>query len=189
LKKSWRENRLKRIETKDITMAKDSKDPTDLLPDTLTQRIGVLNRREVEARILSPMISALGDRFGREEVLDIIKDTIVKIAKEQGDDLAQVMGGCGSSEFLASLEYWKKDGALAIEVLNDQEGHLDFNVIRCRYAEMYRALGIPELGSMLSCNRDFALIEGFNQAAQLQRTQTIMQGAPHCDFRYVFPDE
>ena len=170
-------------------MAKDSKGPTDQLPDTLTQRIGVLNRREVEARILAPMIDALGERFGREEVLEIIKDSIIKIAKEQGYDLAQAMGGCSNREFQASLEFWKKDGALEIEILNDQEGHLDFNVTRCRYAEMYRALGIPELGSMLSCNRDYALIEGFNQAVQLQRTQTIMQGASYCDFRYVFPDE
>ena len=169
-------------------MAKGSKDPKDLLPDTLTQRIGVLNRREVEARILSPMMDALGERFGREEVLEIVRDTIVKIAQEQGDDLAQAMGGCGGQEFLASLQFWKKDGALEIEILNDQDGHLDFNVTRCRYAELYRALGIPELGSMLSCNRDYALIEGFSQEAQLVRTQTIMQGAPHCDFRYVFPD-
>jgi hypothetical protein len=167
-------------------MANDS---SDLLPDTLTQRIGVLNRREVEARILSPMIDALGARFGREEVLEIVKDTIVKIAKEQGEDLAQAMGGCGSSAFLASLAYWKKDGALEIEILNDQGGRLDFNVTRCRYAEMYRALGIPELGSIFSCNRDYALIDGFNHEARLDRTQTIMQGAPHCDFRYLFPDE
>ena len=66
---------------------------------------------------------------------------------------------------------------------------LDFNVTRCRYAEMYRALGIPELGSMLSCNRDYALIDGFNQEAVLNRTQTIMEDASHCDFRYVFPDD
>ena len=169
-------------------MVKDPEISNEFLPDTLTQRIGVLNRREVEARILSPMIDALGERFGRDQVLEIVKDTIVKIAQEQGEDLAQAMDGCGSSAFLASLEYWKKDGALEIEVLNDQDGHLDFNVTRCRYAEMYRALGIPELGSMLSCNRDYALIEGFNQAAKLERTQTIMDGASHCDFRYVFPD-
>ena len=52
---------------------------------------------------------------------------------------------------------------------------------------MYRALGIPELGAVLSCNRDAALIEGFNPAIRLTRTQTIMQGAPCCDFRYAGP--
>jgi hypothetical protein len=49
---------------------------------------------------------------------------------------------------------------------------------------MYRALGIPELGAFLSCDRDGALIEGFNPGVQLERTQTLMQGASHCDFRY-----
>jgi hypothetical protein len=49
---------------------------------------------------------------------------------------------------------------------------------------MYRALGIPELGSVLSCGRDFALGEGFNPNLTLTRTQTIMEGAPFCDFRY-----
>jgi hypothetical protein len=37
---------------------------------------------------------------------------------------------------------------------------------------------------ILSCNRDYALIEGFNADIALTRTQTIMQGASHCDFRY-----
>jgi len=167
-------------------MMKNSKAPKDVLPDTLTQRIGVLTRREVEARILSPLMDALSERFGRDEVVDIIKDTIIEIAQQQGIELAQAMGGCGIGEFIDSLEYWKKDGALALDFLEQREGRLDFNVTRCRYAEMYRALGIPELGSVLSCNRDFALIEGFNKAAQLTRTQTIMDGASHCDFRFVF---
>jgi hypothetical protein len=53
---------------------------------------------------------------------------------------------------------------------------------------MYRALGIPELGALLSCNRDFALIKGFNKDAELKRTQTIMEGAPYCDFHFIFED-
>ena len=156
-------------------------------PDTLTQRIGVLTRREVEARILSPMIEALGERFGRDEVVEIVKETVIKIAQEQGRDLADAMGGCGSVHFLDSLQYWTQDDALRIELLEHTDEKLDFNVTRCRYAEMYRALGIPELGAVFSCNRDFALIDGFNEEASLTRTQTIMQGAEYCNFRYEFP--
>jgi hypothetical protein len=47
-----------------------------------------------------------------------------------------------------------------------------------------RSMGVPELGAVLSCNRDAALIEGFNPDITLTRTQTTMQGAPCCDFRY-----
>jgi hypothetical protein len=50
---------------------------------------------------------------------------------------------------------------------------------------MYRSLGIAEVGALLSCNRDFSLVEGFNPDIALTRTQTIMQGASHCDFRFV----
>ena len=70
-----------------------------LPPDTLTQRIGVLTRREVEARILAPMIEALGERFGREEVIEIVTETVIKIAQEQGQALAQTMGGNSSDSF------------------------------------------------------------------------------------------
>ena len=66
---------------------------------------------------------------------------------------------------------------------------LAFNVTRCRYAEMYQALSIPELGAALSCNRDIALIQGFNPAVKLTRSQTLMGGAAFCDFRYELKQE
>ena len=156
-------------------------------PDTLTTQIGVLTRREVEARILKPIIEALCAEFDREQVLTIVRNTIVRIAQEQGAELAQMMGGCTAAHFLNSLQYWTKDNALEIDLLENTAEKLSFNVTRCRYAEMYRALGLGDLGATLSCNRDFALIDGFNPDATLTRTQTIMQGAPHCNFRYTFP--
>jgi hypothetical protein len=157
------------------------------LPDTLTQRIGVLARREVEARILAPVIEALGEKYGRDEIIATVRDTIIRIAQEQGAELAQTMAGSSSQQLMDSLQFWTKDKALEIEVLEQSDEKLSFNVTRCRYAEMYRALGIPELGAVFSCNRDFALIDGFNNEATLSRTQTIMQGAAHCNFRYTFP--
>ena len=59
-----------------------------------------------------------------------------------------------------------------------------FDVTRCRYAEMYRSLGMEDLGATLSCNRDGSLIEGFNPNVRFTRTRTIMSGADHCDFRF-----
>ena len=147
--------------------------------------LGVLTRREIEARILTPLLEALSEEFGRERVLEIVRQTIKEIAKQQGKQLAESMGGCTLAHFAASLEAWKKDDALTIELLEQTEEIFSFNVTRCRYAELYAELGIPELGTTLSCNRDFNLIEGFNPHVSLTRTQTIMDGAPFCDFRYV----
>lgn len=161
---------------------------SELPPDRLNA-IGVLTRREVEARLLAPLIDALGKEFGRARVIEIVKQTIVDIAHRQGAELAAAMGGDDVKTFADSLENWKKDDAMQIDVLGQDSASFDFNVTRCRYAEMYRALGIPELGAVLSCNRDQALIEGFNPEIELSRTQTIMEGAPYCNFRYTLKED
>jgi hypothetical protein len=122
-------------------------------------------------------------------VLAIARQVIVQIATQQGAQLATQAGGCSLEHFSRSLEAWKKDDAMLIDVLEENESRFFFNVRRCRYAELYQALGIPELGQILSCNRDYALIEGFNPKVELQRTQTIMGGAPFCDFRYQLKRE
>jgi hypothetical protein len=50
--------------------------------DSELNKIGVLKRREIEARILAPLIDALSGEFGREKVLQIVRETIVGIAKD-----------------------------------------------------------------------------------------------------------
>jgi predicted ArsR family transcriptional regulator len=146
--------------------------------------IGVLTRREIEARLLGPLLAALGEEFGTEQVLAVTRQTIIEIARSQGAQLAQAMGGCSLVHFAESLEAWKKGDSMEIELLEQNEGRLSFNVTRCRYAEMYASLGLKDLGEVLSCNRDQSLIEGFNPQVRLERSQTIMSGAGFCDFRY-----
>ena len=152
-------------------------------PDTELNQIGVLKRREIEARIVAPLLQALGERFGQEEVRAVAREVIEGVAREQGAALAGTYGP-SLEDFDRSLENWTKDGALEIEVLERSETALSFNVHRCRYAEMYKRLGVPELGALLSCNRDGALMSGFRPDVEFTRTQTIMQGAAFCDFRY-----
>ena len=146
--------------------------------------IGVLKRREIEARILAPFVDALAAYFDRAQVIGILRDTVVRIAREQGAALAAHQGGNALGQFADATAAWVQDDALKIEVVEQSAERYDFNVTRCRYAEMYRELGIPELGAVLSCNRDFSLIEGYNTDVKLTRTQTLMEGASCCDFRY-----
>jgi len=157
---------------------------SQVLEDNINAKIGVLTRREVEARILAPMLDAMGEAFGRDRVLQVMRDTIIRIARKQGSELAGSMGGVTFQHFADSLRFWTMDDALGIDVIEQTEDVFSFNVTRCRYAELYGKLGIRELGTALSCARDYALIEGFNPDVSLKRTQTIMEGAPHCDFRY-----
>lgn len=159
----------------------------NIKPDKLNN-VGVLKRREIEARIVAPLLERLGEEFGRDRVLELAAEVVVEVAQAQGDELAGHMGGNALADFAGSMDNWTKDGALEIEVLEQNETTFAFNVNRCRYAEMYRELGLPELGATLSCNRDGTMVQGFNPKIRFTRTQTIMGGADHCDFSYELPE-
>ncbi len=150
--------------------------------------MGVLTRREIEARLLAPLLKALAQEFDGERVVEIVRQVIADIARQQGAELAARMRGNSLAHFADSLADWKKGDAMEIETLEQTQERFSFNVRRCRYAELYRSLGIPELGEVISCNRDYSLIEGFNPQVRLTRTQTIMAGAEFCDFRFVMGD-
>jgi hypothetical protein len=147
-------------------------------------KLTLLQRREIEARIVGPLIQAFLQEFGRDRTLEIVRRVIADLARQGGADLARSIGESSLLAFSQGLERWIEGGALELDVLERSPDRLSFNVTRCRYAEMYRALGLADLGSSLSCMRDFALVEGFNPDVELTRTQTIMEGAPHCDFRF-----
>lgn len=156
---------------------------TDPTNDRLND-IGVLKRREIEARIVAPLLERLAEEYGTG-VYDVARDVIVEVASEQGASLAEQVGGDSLPEFARGLGAWSADGALETDVVELTDRSFAFDVTRCRYAEMYRSLGLEQLGATMSCNRDGALIEGFNPNVEFTRTQTIMSGADRCDFRYT----
>jgi len=77
-------------------------------------------------------------------------------------------------------------GALEIQPVERTETRLRYNVTRCEYARMYKDMGLGEIGHLLSCQRDGTFCEGYDKNLKLKRTQTIMQGATHCDFDYTY---
>ncbi len=159
--------------------------PDNLPPDTLND-VGLLKRREIEARIVAPLLERLAAEFGAG-VYDVARDVIVDVAHQHGAAMAEQLGDDSLSSFARGLADFSADGALESEVVDLTETTFGFNVTRCRYAEMYRALGIPELGATLSCNRDGSLVEGFNPDIVFTRTKTLMAGDDHCDFRFQAP--
>ena len=84
----------------------------------------------------------------------------------------------------SAFRTYARGDALDYHVLEQSHDAFEIDVQRCRYAEFYRELGEPELGFLLVCSADFLFSEGFDADIELTRTQTIMQGASHCDFRY-----
>jgi len=146
-------------------------------------QINILARREIEARITGPLIHAFMEEFGEEKALAVVRRVVDSLAKESGVQLAQKMGDDSIRSFAEGLKAWGAGGALEIEDLELTDKRYFFDVKRCRYAEMYRELGLQDLGAVLSCERDFALVQGFNPRMRLERSKTIMENHDRCDFR------
>jgi len=149
-------------------------------------RLPILAQRRIEAAFAKGVYEEMKATFGETTAKNILTNAVVKMARATGAEMAREApdGRPNLENFRAILPRWVAEDALRIEVLDSTPEKLDFNVTRCRYAEMYREMGIPELGAILSCNRDGAFCDGYDPHVKLTRTQTLMDGATHCDFRY-----
>jgi L-2-amino-thiazoline-4-carboxylic acid hydrolase len=146
--------------------------------------ISHLQRRKIEGRVLLPLLRTLKEKFGEEVMHDVLDTTISRLAAEDGAAWAASHGQTIEGLRRVALEVWAGSGALDVQLVGESADHLDFNVTRCRYAEFYRDQGLSDVGYHIHCNRDLAMVTGFNDQLELNRSQTIMQGAPCCDFRF-----
>ena len=148
------------------------------------KHLPLLEQRKTEAKVLAPLIRAFEEEFGREKTRALVGKTIKELAKRYGEAIAAELEGTPIEKIAALLPRFNEGDALELDVLKQDASCYEFNVTRCRFAEFYKELGMPELGQLLSCNRDFALSEGISSELELERSQTIMEGASHCDFRF-----
>lgn len=149
--------------------------------------VSILAQRRIEAAFAKGIYEEMAASIGAEAARGIMTRAIVKLAEETGAAMAKG-AETGVAHFASLMELWRRDDALAMDITRQDATHFDFNVTRCRYAETYRDMGLGELGAVLSCNRDGAFCGGYDKRLKLTRTQTIMGGASHCDFRYVWDE-
>lgn len=144
----------------------------------------ILEQRRIEAGILKVVFEEMVRQVGRETAVEVLRAAITRDAIAQGAEYAAGEEETSLAGFHALLSQWTAGGALEVEMLEETETAVSYNVTRCRYAEMYREMGIEEIGHILSCGRDGTFCQGYDARIKLARSQTLMQGASHCDFRY-----
>ncbi len=154
------------------------------------ETLAMLEKRRIEAAMLKHVYETLKASHGAEVAQRTIAEAVRKSAMEQAAEMAARVGGQTSLQtFIDRQELWTRGGALERDVIEQGDARYRFNVTRCKYAEMYRDMGLGEIGHLLSCQRDGTFCEGYDPRIKLKRTHTIMQGASHCDFDYTFEDE
>jgi hypothetical protein len=153
---------------------------------TLGMNIPILEQVKIQAHALVPLIKALQAELGEERANAIIRLALGELYRSYGEKWWRAQGSADLGNSMASaFEGFAAGDALDYEVIKQTTDAFEVNVTGCRYAEFYKKLGVPELGFLLTCSADFEMAEGYGANVQLQRTQTIMQGATHCDFRYA----
>ena len=156
----------------------------------MTESLPILTQRRIEAAFAKGIFDEMKAELGEAAAKRILANAVIKLARQAAADMAKQApdGEPSLDAFRAIQPRWTAEDALRIDVVASTDSEFHFNVTRCRYAEMYRAMGLAELGALLSCNRDGAFCEGYDPRLKLERTQTLMGGASHCDFRYQWEE-
>jgi len=133
---------------------------------------------------LRPLLRKLETILSFQEIHALLVEINEKEAYERG----KIQGPERSSDTIDSLyedvSTWGDGGVMDIKLIEKTRDKLFFDVKKCPYFDLYKALGIEKYGVAFSCCRDEAFAKGFNKNLELKRTKTLMEGDDYCDFRY-----
>jgi len=145
----------------------------------MTAKPPMLDAVKIQARIVIPIVKALESELGRERAHAIV-----------GQAIADAYASWQAGRTPARNTH-PREGNVAhnfpveTEVVEDTDSVFGINMTRCQFAEYFRGIGEPEIGALLTCGVDFATQAKLRPDWEFGRgTQTLMQGAPYCEFRW-----
>ena len=151
--------------------------------------IPLIERAKIQAQVLVPLVKTLQAELGEERANALVRKALDRLYRELGERWWRAQQASDLGRNVAPLfRKFASGDALDYEVVKQAPDAFEVNVTSCRYAKFYKELGEPELGFLLVCSADFPMAESFGPEVRLTRTQTIMQGAAHCDFRYALKE-
>lgn len=147
--------------------------------------VSLIEQVKIQAEVLVPLVRALRAELGKARANGLVRRALGDVFRRYGEEFRRRKGSGDLGEAMAAaFATYARDAALDYEVIEQSRDAFAIDVTACRYAAFYRALGEPELGFLFVCCADADFAEGLDPDITLTRTQTIMQGASHCDFRY-----
>ncbi len=148
--------------------------------------VSVIEQAKIQAQVLVPVVKTLQAELGAEKANALVRRALGELYRGYGEAFWRAKNDSDLGKAVGSaFKTFGSAGALDYQVREQSQDAFAIDVTGCRYAEFYQALGEAELGFLLVCSADFSMAEGFGGDIRLNRSQTIMQGASHCDFRYT----
>lgn len=135
-------------------------------------------RMRVQMQYAVPLIRDLQAELGEQVVIDALERRVQRRIETEAAPGDKADFG----RMAAGTEMFAAGNALDFTVISSGDDHFDMDVHECAYARLMDELDARDLGPHLICNNDFPAAARLGM--ELERTQTKMQGATHCDFRY-----
>lgn len=143
-----------------------------------------LERVKVQAEILLPLFRLLRAEFGEDKACELVRAAVAEFATGLGRSLGASAGPSSLAKLKRMIPAFTAGDALDVETLREDDRHLQFNVRGCRYAQLFHELGEPRFGALLTCGIDPPMTAAIGDDLVLERSQTVMGGASHCDFHW-----
>jgi hypothetical protein len=150
--------------------------------------VSVIQQAKIQAQVLVPLVKALQAELGEARANALVRRALGDLYRRHGEAFWRAKNDKNETSLgtimASAFATYAREDALDYRVIEQSQDAFAIDVTRCRYAEFYKELGEPELGFLMVCSADYTTADGFGPDIKLTRTQTIMQGASHCDFRY-----
>lgn len=138
----------------------------------------MLEAIKIQSKVVIPIVKALEAELGKVRAHQIVGDAIagayVEYRQRRGFE-ADVHPGVEVDG--PSFPVQKA----VVEHTDDVYGH---DITGCAFADYFNSIDEPEIGALMTCGVDYAAEALMRPAWDFERTQTRMQGASHCDFRW-----
>ena len=147
--------------------------------------VPLIDRTKIQAEVLVPLLKAMEREFGADRTREVARGALAGEFRQLARDWVAEADGDRMTAFMRFAEYSNAEDPLELESRDAPEGELRFDVSSCQYARFFQEIGEPDLGFLLVCSADGPIAEGLGIG--FERSQTLMQGGSHCDFRYILP--
>lgn len=144
-----------------------------------TAKINEYERKRIEMEFAVPLVRHLQKELGIEAVNKALKNwTLEKTAAADAAESTSV----DMNELAEEMDSYRACG-FNYDISEFTDETFSFDIHHCPFTEMMKDMEARDLGSSLICNHDFSsALEG---GARLERTQTIMKGCDHSNFRFT----
>jgi len=155
------------------------------------------------ARVLPKLYSKYG-----EGMWEVYFNEVLKMAEENREDRKkedldsfdkfklnpQDLRDVAKWEELINEQDWESNEAFGLqdkETVVATKNHFEMKVTRCRYAEIWKECGFPEIGYQIHCRTDFIWWDrpGWNPKLRFKQPKTLMKGDKYCLFIQYMPNK